>query len=193
MRFPLLALVTTATLGCAGATGTTTGATTGDIAPTPTVTTTRIVTSGGSTVTAGTMAVDLDVRLLVTGTPDQAWAVLPTVYQQLGIPAEVNDPRGRTMGVANWRVRRLIGKTRATQYVDCGSSGTLQNAETYQLTLSILSSVRPNPKGGAIVTTAISGTGRNPITSSNADVRCVSTGDLELKIRELVEAAIHAK
>jgi len=183
MRLPLLALVTTATLGCAGATGTTTGAITGAIVPAVTVLPPEVTMR----------VVDLDVRLLVTGTPDQAWAVLPTVYQQLGIPAEVNDPRGRTMGVANWRVRRLIGKTRATQYVDCGSSGTLQNAETYQLTLSILSSVRPNPKGGAIVTTAISGTGRNPITSSNADVRCVSTGDLELKIRELVEAAVHAK
>ncbi len=189
MRFPLLTFLTAVTLGCAGATGTTGG----DIAPTPTVTTTRVVTSGGNTVTAGTMAVDIDVRLLVTGTADQAWAVLPAVYQQLGIPAEVSDPRGKTMGVANWRVRRLIGKTRATQYVDCGSSGTLQNAETYQLTLSILSSVRANPKGGAIVSTTVTGSARNPITSSNADVRCVSTGDLELKIRELVETAIHSK
>lgn len=189
MRSSLLAFATCLSLGCAGSTSTAPG----DLAPSPIISTTRIVTGGGSTLVAGTMAVDADVRLGVIGTPDQAWAALPSVYLQLGIPVEVNDPRNKTMGTSTFRVRRLIGKTRATQYVDCGASGTLQNAETYQLTLSILSSVRPDPEGGTIVSTTIAGTGRNPITSSNADVRCVSTGDLERKIRELVQVAIRPK
>ena len=182
----LLALATAATFAaCAPA-----SSPEPDIAPTPTVATARVVTTAGRTVTAGAMNIDLDVRLFVTGTPDQAWVALGAVYQELGIPLSLNDAAAKTLGNTGWRVRRSIGRVPAQRYLDCGSSGTIQNAETYQLSLSIVSSVKPNPNGGAIVTTALSGTGRNPITSSSADVRCVSTGDLELRIRDMVERGI---
>ncbi|MFM8780822.1 MAG: hypothetical protein ACKOFO_05025, partial [Gemmatimonadota bacterium] len=147
-------------------------------------------TSGTFRVASSAMNIDLDVRLVVTGTPDQAWTALNAVYQELAIPLSVNDAATKTLGNTGWRVRRSIGRVPAQRYLDCGSSGTIQNAETYQLTLSIVSNVKPNPRGGSIVTTALSGTGRNPITSSSADVRCVSTGDLELRIREMVERGI---
>ncbi len=183
----LLALVATATLtACAAGSGSAGP----DIAPTPTVATARVVTNAGSTVTAGAMNIDLDVKLAVTGTPEQAWTALAAVYQELAIPLSINDAANKTLGNTGWRVRRSIGRVPAQRYLDCGSSGTLANAETYQLSLSIVSNVKPNPRGGAIVTTALSGTGRNPITSSSADVRCVSTGDLELRIREMVERGI---
>ena len=164
-----------------------------DIAPTSTVATTRGVTAtgGASTVIASAMNIDLDVRLVVTGTPDQAWTALTAVYQELGIPLSVNDAASKTIGNTGWRTRRSIVRVPAQRYLDCGSSGTIQNAETYQLTLSIISNVKPNPRGGAVVSTAITGTGKNPITSSSAEVRCASTGDLELRIREMVERAIH--
>ena len=173
--------------GCAGAAASS-GA---DIAPTTTVATTRVVTTQGGTVMASAMNVDFDVRLAVTGTADEAWAVLPGVYGELGIPLTVNDARSKTIGNTGWRTRRVIGRVPAQRYLECGSSGTLANAETYQLTLSIVSTVTPNPRGGAVVSTAITGTGKNPITSSSAEVRCASTGDLELRIREMVERAIH--
>jgi hypothetical protein len=183
----LLALVAVATLtACAPSTSSSDV----DIAPTPTVATARVVTTEGGTVTAGAMNIDLDVKLAVTGTAEQAWTALTAVYQELGIPLSVNDAASKTIGNTGWRTRRSIGRVPAQRYLDCGSSGTLPNAETYQLTLSIVSNVKPNPRGGAIVTTALSGTGRNPITSSSADVRCVSTGDLELRIREMVERGI---
>jgi len=186
------ALLALATAGICTACAASTSSPDPDIAPTPTVATTRGVTAtgGASTVIASAMSVDLDVRLVVTGTPDQAWTALIAVYQELGIPLSVNDAASKTIGNTGWRVRRSIGRVPAQRYLDCGSSGTIQNAETYQLTLSIVSNVKPNPRGGAIVTTALSGTGRNPITSSSADVRCVSTGDLELRIREMVERGI---
>lgn len=174
--------------GCAGAAA----GTGSDVAPTPTVATTRIVTTEGGTVMASAMNVDIDVRLAVTGTADQAWAVLPGVYAELGIPLSVNDARTKTLGNTGWRTRRMIGRVPAQRYLECGSSGTLANAETYQLTLSIVSTVAPNARGGATVATTVTGSGKNPITSSSAEVRCASTGDLELRIRDLVERAIHA-
>jgi hypothetical protein len=37
------------------------------------------------------------------------------------------------------------------RYLDCGRSGTIENAETYQITLSIMTSVTVNPSGGSVV------------------------------------------
>ncbi len=184
----LLALLFVAA-GCASGTAVpSTGA-----AAAPTVNSGRVVTSGGSTVQLNTMSADVDVKLFVTGTPEQAWEVLPKVYSELLIPVSVNDAKTKTIGNTGWRTRRSIGRVPAQRYLDCGSSGTLENAETYNLTLSIVTTVRPNDRGGAIISTAVSGSGRNPITSSSADVRCASKGDLEIRIRDMVQKAIYAK
>lgn len=139
------------------------------------------------------MNLDVDVKLFVTGTVEEAWAVLAGVYQELGIPLSINDPVRKTLGNTGWRTRRAIGRVPAQRYLDCGSSGTLENAETYQLHLSIVTSILPNANGGSVVSTALSGTGKNPVTSSSAEVRCASKGDLELRIRDMVQKAMYAK
>lgn len=157
------------------------------------VSTSRVVTSSGSTLQVNTMNLDVDVKLFVTGTVEEAWAVLAGVYQELGIPLSINDPVRKTLGNTGWRTRRAIGRVPAQRYLDCGSSGTLENAETYQLHLSIVTSILPNANGGSVVSTALSGTGKNPVTSSSAEVRCASKGDLELRIRDMVQKAVYAR
>ena len=68
------------------------GASAGGGAPTQTVATTRVMGGGtGEMMQANTMNIDTDVKLFVTGTVDEAWAVLPGIYQSLGIPLSVND------------------------------------------------------------------------------------------------------
>jgi hypothetical protein len=188
----LIALFLTAA-GCASTAPAGSGAPTRDNVPTPTATATRVVTGAGSTLTMNSMNIDLDVKLFVTGTPDEAWAVLPGVFSELLIPTSVVDNRTKTIGNTGWKTRRSIGRIPAQRYLECGSSGTMQNAETYQLNLSIITTVLPNPNGGSVISTAISGTGKNPITSSSAEVRCASKGDLELRIRDMVQKAIYAK
>lgn len=166
---------------------------TADVTPTPTVATSRVTVGSGATMQVNTMNLDIDVKLFVTGTADEAWAVLPGVYQELGIPLSVNDNVRKTLGNTGWKTRRSIGRVPAQRYLDCGSSGSMENAETYQLTISITTSVLPNQNGGSVVSTALSGVGKNPITSSSAEVRCASKGDLELRIRDMVQKALYAK
>lgn len=159
---------------------------------TPTPNTGRVTTGSGSTVQINTMNIDTDVRLFSTGTPDQVFAVLPAVYAELGIPLSLNDVRTKSIGNTGWRTRRSIGKVPMQRYLDCGSSGTLQNAETYQINMSIVTSVRANTGGGSVVSTQLSGVGRNPVTSSSAEVRCSSAGNLEIRIRDMVQKRIEA-
>ncbi len=193
MRSFLAAAALIATVSGCATTAATGGDPVPDNTPTPTVSTGRIVTGNGATVQMNTMNIDLDVKLFVTGTPDEAWAVLPGVYSELLIPVSVNDTRTKTIGNTGWKTRRSIGRVPAQRYLDCGSSGTLENAETYQLHLSIVTTVLPNPNGGSVISTAISGMGKNPVTSSSAEVRCASKGDLELRIRDMVQKAIYAR
>jgi hypothetical protein len=158
----------------------------------PSVTSNRIET-GSSALQMNTLGLDFDVKLFVTGTVDEAWAVLPGVYQELGIPLSLNDNVRKQLGNAGWRVRRTIARVPAQRYVECGSSGSMENAETYQLNLSIITSILPNPNGGSVVSTAISGTGKNIVTSSSAEVKCTSKGDLEIRIRDMVQKAMYAR
>lgn len=158
----------------------------------PAKTTETIVTGGGSKVQINTVNIDTDVRLFSTGTPAQVVSVLPAVYADLGIPLTVNDAARRTVGNAGWKTRRSIGKVPMYRYLDCGSSGTMKNAETYQISMSVITTVRPNEGGGSVVATAITATGKNPVTSSSAEVRCASLGDLEIRIRDMAQKRIEA-
>lgn len=154
--------------------------------------TSRVVTGDGSALQINALNIDTDVRLFSTGTPEQVWAVLPAVYAELGIPLLVLDPATKSIGNSGYRVRRSLGKVPLYRYLDCGSSGTLKNAETYQINMSIMTTAHANPGGGTLVSTAITGTGKNPVTSSSAEVRCSSLGDLEIRIRDMVQKRVEA-
>ena len=188
LLLPALALVASA---CASTGGS--APATPDVAPIPTANTARVVTGTNSTLQVNTMNIDMDVKLFVTGTVDEAWAVLPGVYAELGIPLSVNDARTKTLGNTGWRTRRQIGRVPMQRYLECGSSGTIENAETYNINMSITTTVLPNANGGSVISTAITGVGKNPITSSSAEVRCTSKSQLELRIRDMVQKAIYAK
>lgn len=165
-----------------------------DPAATPAVrpNTERIVTSTGAQVQINAMNVDTDVRLFSTGTPAQVFAVLPAVYTELGIPITVNNSNTKTVGNTGWRTRRSIAKVPMQRYLDCGGSGNMQNAETYSIHMSVVTTVVPNTSGGSVVSTAITATGKNPVTSSTAEVRCATKGDLEIRIRDMVQKKIEA-
>lgn len=177
--------------GCAGSGGSTD--TLPSAVPNATVSTERIVSSsGGAGVAVTTANLDNNIRLLSTGTAAQVWSVLPTVYEELGIPLTVKDDAKKMIGNEGWRTRRSIARVPMQRYLDCGRSGTIENAETYAINLTIVTSVQPNPAGGSVVSTIVTAVGRNPVTSSMQDVRCVSTGDLELRIREMVQQKVAA-
>lgn len=185
MRRSLSAAVVLLSAACSGATPTT------DPVPAGAPRTERIVTStGGGGVAVNTANIDYDVRLLSTGTVAQVWSALPQVYEELGIPLTIKNDAQRVIGNEGWRTRRSIARVPMQRYLDCGRSGTIENAETYSINMSILTTVTANPGGGSVVSTTIVATGRNPLTSSGQEVRCTSQGDLEIRIRDMVQAKV---
>jgi hypothetical protein len=185
MRRALPLAVVFATAACSG-TGSPTNST-----PAPVQRTERVVTSsGGGGLAVNTVNADINVRLLSTGTVAQVWSVLPQVYEELGIPLSIKNDQQRVIGNEGWRTRRSIARVPMQRYLNCGRSGTIENAETYNINMSIITTVSANPGGGSVVGTLISATGRNPITSSSQEVTCASQGDLEIRIRDMVQAKV---
>lgn len=188
---PVLALVAVAVAACSSAPG---GS---DPVPVPAAAQTRqtervVTSSGGPGLALNTANLDNNIKLLSTGTVAQVWSVLPAIYEDLGIPLTVKDDNRKVIGNEGWRTRRQVGRVPMQRYLDCGRSGTIENAETYQITMTIVTTVTANPDGGSVVGTLISATGRNPLTSATNEVRCASTGDLEIRIRDMVQQRVAA-
>lgn len=119
---------------------------------------------------------------LVPGTVTQVWSALPEVYEELEIGGAVVDPGAFTFGQRNFSVRRRLAGEAVSQSLNCGASvAGVANANSYTVTLSVITGVRQEPGGGTGVTTWIEGfaqaTGR-----SDHPVRCGTTGALERRI-----------
>ncbi len=116
--------------------------------------------------------------------PADVWAVLPAVYEQLGVPVSDTAPALMELGNPGYRTRRVEGR-RMGSYVDCGvtHSGTLANL--YEITLTVVSRAATAPEGGTVLTTTVDAWGRQTATSGNP-VHCSSKGELEGRIVALV-------
>jgi hypothetical protein len=113
-----------------------------------------------------------------------AWAVLPQVYEQLDIPVTDSVPELMELGNPGYRTRRVEGK-RMGAYIDCGMThaGTLANL--YDITLSVITRVAAVPGGGTEVTTTVDAWGKQTATAGNP-IHCRSKETLERRVLELI-------
>lgn len=112
---------------------------------------------------------------------DRAFALLPLVYEQIGLKINTAVSDTRTIGVNGVRTRR-VGKESMSQFVSCGrdvTGGAL--ADSYSVTLTVLSRVTPSGTAGSMLSTQVLGTAQ-PMSTSGSAVTCQSTGVLEDRI-----------
>jgi hypothetical protein len=116
---------------------------------------------------------------------ENVWRVLPSVYERLDVPLSVLDTVAKQVGNRSFRPRR-IGGSRLSKYIDCGRGITAtQNADAYQVTMSLLTKVKQADGGGTLLSIEISGNAKPRAVSGNP-VRCVSKGTLETFMADLV-------
>jgi len=139
--------------------------------------------------TTSTVRLADDVRsnkALIDLAPDKAFAALDAAYAALGIPVSQRDAASRKIGNEALRARRKVGDLAMTKVVDCGGESGMPNAETYTITLTVISQVTANDAGGSLLQTVVEGAARNPLTNAANAVRCSSVGGLEARIQSLV-------
>lgn len=182
MRHGSTLVVVLLVAGCASAGGAAEGGS-------GTVTTTHVETSGGTlTLEArpeGARAADL----LLPVAEARVWAVLPAVYEELGIAGGAVSGQARTFGSGTLRAQGRLAGSRASLYLDCGRNPIgAPVADNTPLEVAVSTTLESQGSGSTRVRThlramAVPSAGGNTLP-------CSSTGKLETRIQERIGARL---
>jgi hypothetical protein len=121
---------------------------------------------------------------VIAAPPERVWALLPAVYQELGITPGFVDERSRTVGNNDWELRRRIGGRANSAYPNCGTSLVGAAADLHRVRVTVRTSVLASGAGSEIATSLEgSATARD---GGSDPTRCGSTGVLEERIATLL-------
>jgi len=131
------------------------------------------------------MTVEPTALLRVVEFPAQrVWEVLPAVYADLGLRNARADESRLTLQVNRLEVNRNLGRARLSQYLDCGTTLSMANADQYAVTLGASTRLVPVNEGSTRIESVVTATAR-PIDTAGG-VTCLSRGVLERRIAEEV-------
>ncbi|MBC7843626.1 MAG: hypothetical protein H7099_15000 [Gemmatimonadaceae bacterium] len=121
---------------------------------------------------------------------DAVWAKLPGAYESLGLPISIKDDARFRIGNDQIKARRALNGVSMRTIVDCGSDLNGEKAESYDIRLTIETTVAQAASADAAeVTTMVSGLGRSPNFGNN-DVSCSTKGELERRILRYVRTQL---
>lgn len=110
----------------------------------------------------------------------RAWAMLPAVFEELGVPLSVVDSSNLYLGAVRVTTRRPVGGLRLSMIIECGTGNYGPNAERYTVQLTVLSGVHSIDAGHSTIESRVMGNASpNGLSGS---VRCGSNGALEERI-----------
>jgi hypothetical protein len=123
----------------------------------------------------------------VSVTPEEAWRVLPLVYEMAGIELTTILPEERRLGNRSHRFQREIMNRRASDYFECGTDPGLLRPLADQSPIDARVETQVVAvSGGAEIRTVVAGTARRTGGSAGR-ANCESTGLLEVIIARLTE------
>jgi hypothetical protein len=152
---------------------------------------TRTVVSS-SNPTAGDIELVRDNRLAVhrsTATPDRVWSVLPSVLSDLGLGGGPLPGQARAYVASVPSVRRQLNKVNLSRYLECGTTSSgAAGADTHLIRLQVTSYVEPEGQGTRVRSQVLARA--TPVEGAAGMIDCSSTGILEARIGELLEARL---
>ena len=155
----------------------------------PVTQTVRVMGAGGGSVNLAPASTANAVT--IAHPVDDVWRVLPSVYDSLAIPVTTRDAASRTIGNEGTRLRRQLGRTPLSRYIDCGNSQIGANADSYDVHLSVVTRLVPADGGATAVTTTLEAMAR-PANFPGDFARCHSRNELEQRITDAVRARLRA-
>lgn len=154
---------------------------------------TRTVVSS-SNPTAGDIELVRDNRLAVhrtTATPDKVWATLPAVLADLGLGGGPLPGQQRAFVASVPSVRRQLNKVNLSRYLECGTTSSgAAGADTHLIRLQVTSYVEPDAQGARVRTQVLARA--TPVEGAAGMIDCSTTGVLEARIGELLEARLRS-
>lgn len=151
----------------------------------PATSTIRSAAVGSITMTNATTA---DVTHLAS-TPDAVFRILPSVFDSVSIPVNTIDPSRKQVGNSGFKIRARLGKAPLSRYLDCGNTQIGPNADSYDVMLTVMTTVSPEGSTGAVLSTTVDAQAK-PVTYNQAYSHCSSKGGIEIRISDLVKARL---
>jgi hypothetical protein len=127
---------------------------------------------------------------VIAAPPAAVWVAVKKVYQDLDIPLTVDNLPGHQLGNANFYKSRQLGGERMQMLVNCGNGMTGPNAASFRITMSLLTDVNPDGKGGTRLQTTLIAKGQDVTGGSTDQIPCGPTGRLELMLLNRVKAEL---
>jgi hypothetical protein len=111
---------------------------------------------------------------------DRIWKVLPGVYGTLDIPIANFDAEKNTIGNVDLKLYRRLGQTPLTRLIDCGTTQIGPNADSYEVRLSVMTTIARSRADTAntTLTTIVEAVAR-PVQFAGEYRQCTSKGVLE--------------
>lgn len=132
---------------------------------------------------------DETVRRSIPIAGDRALALLPAVFQDLGLAIKVVDPQAKLVRGELTRSRRPFGGRMYSQLLDCGSTAAGPNAARYAINLTVQSQVLAVSDSGTELGTVVQAVAIPDATGGNP-VRCVPNDVIaEIVSERLAKAA----
>ncbi|MEJ7813183.1 MAG: hypothetical protein WKG32_22425 [Gemmatimonadaceae bacterium] len=159
-------------------------------APAPTIgqTGTRVTTAGGGsgqTMTLESTSGPSTSAVSLRAARDVIWREIPAVYEELGIPLTKVDAASFVVGNEGMKVTRRLKGVPLSRFLQCGGAAPgSANADTYEITLSVLSQLRPATEGETQVVTTVDAAARPVAFNATSTVACSSTGALERRLHD---------
>ncbi|MEP6733285.1 MAG: hypothetical protein ABJE10_21760 [bacterium] len=115
----------------------------------------------------------------------EVWRVLPSVLDSLGVKVATVNSTTYDIGNTGLDVRRQLGSTMVSKYFDCPAGGAM----SLDLFVSVVVHLDPASPSTTNLLTRLAVKGK-PISYSGGWVNCSSTGVLEQRIAEGVNARL---
>jgi hypothetical protein len=125
----------------------------------------------------------------VAASMEDVWLALPTVYDTLGIPKARIDVKKHEISSQGMKIRQRLGRTPLSRYIDCGNTQIGSNADSYEVFMTITTSVDSVAQGTARLSTLVEAAAR-PLSFNQDYSRCSSRGLLESRIADAVKARL---
>ena len=118
----------------------------------------------------------------------RVWAVLPAVYDSLGLTLSEVDPSTHVIG-SSIKAHKNLGTVSLGKIIDCGNAQGFPSAEAYDIRLTIRSQVEAQADGTTNIGTMLEAAGR-PMQVAGDFVRCTTKLMLEKQIYASVKARL---
>jgi hypothetical protein len=128
----------------------------------------------------------------VAASVDQVWNVVMSVYGDLGIEPTTLISQTHTIGNESLKVRRSLGGTPLSRYLNCGSgTGVGPNADYYNVQMSVMTYLVAAGDGFTDVKSVVEATA-TPVSLGSNPVVCNSTTALEARIAKRIQERLDA-